>query len=387
MNRLALALALSATLALGSCVSEAAYMPMPEPPDQLRDLTASVYLIGDAGLANASQSAVLAHVRDNLRARVDTHPGAPVLVVFLGDNIYDLGAREAFREEDLAKLTPQIEAVIDAPGVRGVFVPGNHDWGKGADGSAGQRAVEVQEGWIDEVSGTRNVGFLPADGCPGPSVVHLAGDVYTLVLDTEWLLRRPEDAACGTADDFYERLRSELAALAGKRIVLAAHHPMATGGPHGGNVPWYRNGPFVYYLAVKSGLNVQDLSSGRYSEMLDRLRDAILASGADPLAFAAGHDHSLQVIRMTGPGSPRYQLVSGSAAKRSDAGSIDGTRYATSRHGYMRLDFTDSQSRIVVYAWEEGGPAGAVRAVFSCILDDENDDAPCAEAPRRGGRR
>lgn len=383
MNRLVLPG--SATLALAACVSNAAYVPMPGPPEDLRDVTASLYLIGDAGLANASQSAVLNHVRDDLRAHVAVHPTAPALVVFLGDNIYDLGAREAFREEDLAKLTPQIEAVVDAPGVQGVFLPGNHDWGKGADGPAGRNAVEVQQVWIDEVSGTRDVGFLPADGCPGPSVVHVAGDVYTLLIDTEWLLRLPDHDGCGSADDFYDRLRSELAALAGKRIVLAAHHPMATGGPHGGNVPWYRNGPLVYYLAVKSGLGVQDLASGRYSEMLERLRRSILASGAEPLAMAAGHDHSLQVIRLTEPGSPRYQLVSGSAAKRSDAGRIDGTRYATSSHGYMRLDFTASQSRVVVYAWDEEGANGPVRAVFSCILDDASGEVPCAEAPQRGG--
>ena len=204
----------------------------------------------------------------------------------------------------------------------------------------------------------------------------LGPDVRILFIDTEWLLRRP-DGACGTPEAFYASLRSELEAGAGRRVLLAAHHPMATGGPHNGNVGAFHNGPFVYYLAVQAGLSVQDLASGRYSAMLERLREAIVESGTRPLAFVAGHDHSLQVIRMQGRENPGFQLVSGSGSKTSPTDRVEGTRYAASTHGYMRLLFTPTESRLTVFG--QAGSDPSIRALFTCTLEPD-DSASCPEA-------
>lgn len=376
---------LAAALVLSSaCASNASYRPMQGALGVLDDVVARVYLVGDAGYDSPGRDAVLARLRGDVDRYAREHPASPALVVFLGDNIYDVGARHAFRVEDLAKLSAQVDAVVDAPTVRGVFLPGNHDWGKGAALSEGRSAIEVQQAWLSQIEGDKNVGFLPSDACPGPESVPVAGDVHVVFFDTEWLLRLPEDG-CGGAGRFYERLVSTLRGLRGERIVLAAHHPFATGGPHGGNVGFFDYGPILYYLAAKSGVSVQDLSSGRYSDMLERLRGAISRSGARPLAMAAGHDHSLQVIRMDGPGEPRYQLVSGSGSKSSRVGRIDGTRFATSAHGYMRLDFTASRTRLVVVAL--GADETTVAPVFTCELSDDDDDETCEEAPRPGAGR
>jgi hypothetical protein len=137
----------------------------------------------------------------------------------------------------------------------------------------------------------------------------------------------------------------------------------------------------VYYLAVKTGTSIQDIASGAYAAMIDGLRSAFADSGNPPLIHAAGHDHSLQVIRTDAPGFPEYQLVSGSASKTSNAARIDGTRYATNGFGYMQLDFHPDRVRLVVYAREASG--GAVRPVYACsIVDGETSE--CPEAPLLG---
>lgn len=377
-------IALTAGLALlSACASNARYLPMRGAPEPVADPVATLYLVGDAGLASPARDAVLARLRSDLVRHVREHPGTPALVAFLGDNIYEVGARRAFREEDLTKLSAQVDALVEAPTVRGVFLPGNHDWGKGAEHPEGRTAIQVQQEWLSQIAGGRRVGFLPSDQCPGPATVSVAGDVHVVFIDTEWLLRLPDDD-CGSADRFYERLSAELRKLRGGRIVLAAHHPMATGGPHGGNVALFDEGPIIYYLATKAGLSVQDLASGRYSRMLERLRGAIERSGASPLAIAAGHDHSLQVIRMSGRDVPRYQLVSGSGSKSTRVGRVDGTRFATSAHGWMRLDLTDSSARLVTFALDSIGDV--VEPVFACDLSTDEAGA-CVEAVRPGTGR
>lgn len=366
---------------VAACGANASYLPMLGAPEPVADPVAAVYLVGDAGSDSPGRDAVLDRLRTDLSRHVGEHPTTPALVVFLGDNIYDVGARRAFRAEDLGKLSAQVDALVDAPTVRGVFVPGNHDWGKGAEHTEGKTAIQVQQEWISQIAGAREVGFLPSDECPGPVTVSVAEDVHVVLIDTEWLLRLPEDD-CGSADRFYERLAAELRRLQDGRIVIAAHHPMATGGPHGGNVALLDEGPVLYYLAAKSGLSVQDLASGRYSRMLERLRDAIGESGARPLAMVAGHDHSLQVIRMHGRAAPRYQLVSGSGSKSTRVGRIDGTRFATSAHGWMRIDVSPSRTRVVTFALDSIG--GTVEPVFACELSGDDDRETCAEAPHAG---
>ena len=372
----------AALCTLPACASHAAYQPMATPPPPAADLVTSVYLVGDAGYDSPGRDAVMARLHEDLTRHVGEDPEVPALVVFLGDNIYDVGARPEHRSEDLAKLSAQVEALVDHPTVRGVFLPGNHDWGKGAPLAEGALALEVQQAWLDEIEGSREVGFLPDDECPGPGTVHVAADVHVVFMDTEWLLRQPE-GACGGVDAFYRDLTGTLRRLEGERVVLASHHPMATGGPHGGNVGVFYNGPLLYYLAVKAGLSVQDIMSPTYGGMLERMEEAISASRTRPLAWAAGHDHSLQVIRLEEGDGPLYQLVSGSASKSSPAGRVDGTRFASSAHGFMRLDFTPSGSRVVVFALDE--ERGTVSPVFACPLTASGSEGACPEAPPAEG--
>ena len=115
------------------------------------------------------------HLRSDIAAVGRRSPGSPIVVAFLGDNIYEVGAREEYRDEDFALLAAQADVLGDSPSVRGIFVPGNHDWGNGAGDAQARRAMRVQQEWLTEMSRTRNVELLPSDACPGPAVLDVGG--------------------------------------------------------------------------------------------------------------------------------------------------------------------------------------------------------------------
>jgi hypothetical protein len=302
-----------------------------------------------------------------------------VYVAFLGDNIYERGLPTEPSEEDLEKLAGQVMALPDHPGVTGIFLPGNHDWAHGASVLDGRAALARQSEWIEQNAPGRDTRFLPDDGCPGPAGVDLGDSVHLVFIDTEWLLRRPEEH-CGSEGDFYLRLTEHLRAERDRSVVLLAHHPLVSGGPHGGNVAPLERGPFVYWLASRSGASIQDLSSRRYSTVIRLIQEAIAASGTRPVAFAAGHDHTLQVIGMSGPGTPAYQLVSGAGSRSERARWVEGMRYATDGYGYMRLDFRSEGVDLVVFA--RAVSPGPVRPVLTCTLSTDGTNAGCPEAPR-----
>jgi hypothetical protein len=378
-----LPLVLLACLSLACQPAQVRYAALATPPAEVTRGQATLFLLGDGGEDTPARRDVLAHLAQNIRS-VASEAGGPVTVVFLGDNIYDDGVRAEFVEEDVEKLRGQIEALGRFPNVRGVFVPGNHDWANGRSAAEGLAAILRQRDGIERLADGRNVELLPDDGCPGP-VSEPLGDVAHLVFfDSEWLLREP-GSRCGTPEAFYRRLRQELEASRDRRVIVMSHHPLVTGGPHGGNVAPFQRGPLLYYLAVKTGTSIQDRASGAYSAMADRLTQAFVASGAPPLIQAAGHDHNLQVIRLPEPDGSGYQLVSGAAAKSSNVRRVEGMTYATNGYGYMRLDFEPDEVRLLVYARETSG--GPVRAAFGCDMAISEASAGCAEADIVEGAR
>jgi hypothetical protein len=373
---------LAATCLVACSGHQVRYEPRAALPPAPGAPVAVLYLVGDGGEVNSDREAVLAHLATDIEAAARGGAGPPVVVAFLGDNIYDEGAPAEQTEEDLEKLAGQVRAIGTAPNVHGVFVPGNHDWADGGSVSAGREAIARQRAWIDEMATDYDVRFLPDDGCPGPAAENLGEAARLVFIDTEWLLRSPEEG-CGTAADFYARLTEELRAAGDRPVVVLSHHPLASGGPHGGNVGLFQRGPLVYFLASKTGALRQDLDSPSYSAMRDGIAEAIARSGAPPLVHAGGHDHTLQVIRLGGPHEPRYQIVSGALSKTERVRRIGGTRYASDGFGYVRLEFVGARVRLVVFRRDvEGGP---VSAVFSCFLSQDASSTECPEATLAAG--
>lgn len=374
------AAAVAALLSLSGCASPA---PAADSVAPLPAVETRLYLIGDAG-APAPGDPVLRALGDQIRA----DPGSAV-VVFLGDNIYPAGLppeNSPGRREAERRLDAQIDVVRDAGG-RGVFVPGNHDWG--AWGAAGWEAVKRQGRRIAGRGGSQ-IEMLPAEGCPGPVVRDIGSRLRLVVLDTQWWLHayaKPLHPTSSCAEDseaeVVDALRVAIETAGDRRVVVVGHHPLASGGIHGGHFGW-RDHIFplrakrswlwiplpgigsAYPLARRRGVTDQDLSGALNIKM----REAIggVFKETPPLAYAAGHEHNLQVIRQKGA---EYLLVSGTGfyGHTSRIAPDSNTLFARKSSGYMRLDIA---------------PTGEVRLAVTIVDASANAQEAFSKMLKRG---
>jgi 3',5'-cyclic AMP phosphodiesterase CpdA len=186
-----------------------------------------LYLIGDAGAPNPGGDAVLRALHDDL-------------IVFLGDNAYPRGlppAGSPDRAEAERRLLAQVEVGADTS-TPTIFIPGNHDWD--ASGTDGWNAVRRQEEFVER-SGVGRVRFDPDGGCPGPVALDVGNSLRLVLIDTEWWLRptgKPMDpsSACrmDSEAEILEGLGRTIADAGERAVVVTGHHPLATGGAHGG---------------------------------------------------------------------------------------------------------------------------------------------------------
>lgn len=368
-------LALSALGLLG-CTHQPLPATAPVPAVARAEITASVFLIGDAGAPSPRGEPVLAALRVLLRDAPES-----TIVVFLGDNIYPRGLPDsaaAGRPDGERRLTDQL-AATRVGSARTIFIPGNHDWDKsGADGLAAVR----REGAMIRAESDGAASLLPAAGCPGPEVTDIAA-FRLVLLDTEWWLThhdRPgaeEGCRPATAEEVLAALAAAIDSGAGRPVLVAGHHPLASGGEHGGHFPllthlfplralhramWLPL-PIIgslYPLIRASGVSDEDLSGGRYRRMRLGL-DSVFACHP-PLLYAAGHEHTLQIIDR---GRPPLLLVSGAGIVKHEGAvtAVAGTRLALSRPGFMRVDQSrDGRLRLSVTVVDDAGRGREVHA-------------------------
>lgn len=345
-------------------------------------LDAVLYLVGDAGAAAGREPALVALGRD-ARARVRELGAARVAIAFLGDLIYPAGLppeEDEFFPEARRRLETQLAAVRHSE-AQGFFVPGNHDWDQGWE------AVLRLERYLEEHAAGRAV-LRPGGGCPGPEHAELGRHLVLVFLDTQWWLHRGArprhpDSACPTdaPGEVTEALRGLLAATGSRQAVVMAHHPLRSGGPHGGGFPWHvhlfplRNTHTSLWIPLPGigslvplarwlGVTNQDVSGPRYRALRRSLREAF--APAPPLVYAAGHDHSLQVL---GEGEAPYVVVSGAGNRETLSFVVerDDTLVARRASGYVRVEaLADGRVRIVVVAVEEDTrPAEIFRACLN----------------------
>jgi len=327
--------------------AEAANHPASGPPAH------RLILIGDSGdpLPDDPTLAALGKVGDQTPEHTT--------VVFLGDNLYPSGLQDDDRERGEAVLRQQLSATRATK----IFVPGNHDWGM-TDPTP--EAVRNQGEFVASWSESPAL-QLPKNGCPGPAVhTLLASDgpaspaVQLVLLDTEWWLVPPErrptcDGIDGEADVVRE-LEETLAQLGDALVVVASHHPLRTGGPHGGfSRGWLADRVTAIVFALLGTL--QDVDEPDYQRLVTSLSGAL--KSAPPLVYAAGHDHSLQLIE--GQELADMLVVSGAGSHNmiSTVTPIDGTLFAHAREGFVVLDFHR----------EPGGTVPRIRVVETGVSD------------------
>ena len=326
------------------------------------EVVETIFLIGDAGEPDPRLPAT---VLDSLAVQA-AGAGSKGTILFLGDNIYPAGTADSIAAnyaDVLRRLDAQIRAVPG--GATGIFVPGNHDWSDGGQGGffGGATAADGlftvrRQAWLiprRPKNAGATVMMLPQGGCPGPAVVD-KGPVRLILLDTQWWLHnyivrdglsddRENGCSTHTIGEITQALRDSLRTTRpGQAVIVAGHHPLVTGGPHGGYC-----GAFALFRRWAN--TSQDLFGRSYTRMRDSLNRALQTH--PPLIFAAGHDHSLQVLRGR---TSSYVLVSGagSIGKGECAARLRQSLYvgqATS--GFMRLDFMAGDSALLrVYRYD-----------------------------------
>jgi hypothetical protein len=354
--RVALALAAVVAMAISGCRHQVELEEIAP-----ADIETTLFLIGDAGEPDPRQ---VGPPLDSLTAQAAAAPERSILL-FLGDNVYPAGI-PAEGAAEWADARRRVEAQVRAipPGAQGIFVPGNHDWAN--SGPFGLYSIRLQEQFIASLARGRNVRLLPSNGCPGPVALDV-GRLRLIAMDTQWWLHsfivRDSVSNCPTnsVNAVTTALRGQVRPEgAGRIVIVGAHHPLITGGEHGSYCGV--TGPFRRF-----GGRSQDIMSSANRAMRDSIRSAF--AGRPPLAFVAGHDHSLQVLR--GGNEVDYLLVSGAGApsKVSCAVRLRESYYVSARSaGFMRLDIMRGKGVLLRVFRYPGRSTGAL--VYSRWLEE-----------------
>lgn len=347
-------------------------IPPPVAPIPGADIITSIFLLGDAGTAELEPD-------PNLLELTRQATGSPrgSLIVFLGDNLYPNGLvaeGDPRRPEGERRLEVQLEVARKSQR-RAIFLSGNHDWerwGAGGLGAIGR----VSEYLRERVKGLSIQ--LPDSACPGPVTLDVGTAVRMVFLDTQWWLHNHEKPYGTTSrcsaineDQVVDQLAATLASAGRRHVIVAGHHPLASGGEHGGYwsigkhifplrelkswlwVPFPIIGS-IYPVSRMLGITNQDLPNSRNEYMRKRLGEAFAKN--PPLLYAAGHDHNLQVFQ--GPYA-KYSIVSGSGVinHQEAVRYKSNTLYAARKPGFMRFDVDRrGRVRLSVHVINKTGP-------------------------------
>ena len=366
-------------------------VPQPASVRQAKDLDARVFLIGDAGVP-LEKDPVLAALKKDVE--VDS---AKAVVVYLGDNVYPRGLppEGALGRKDAQR---RLDAQVDAARAAGslvLFIPGNHDWDKQAAG--GWDAIKRQGEYLAAKGGAE---MEPREGCPGPVVRDVHDRVRLVLLDTQWWLHagpKPgKESTCPqkTEKEVADALADAIKDAGDRRVIVAGHHPLATGGAHGGYFSWQDHIfplraakswlwiplPVIgslYPGARRAGASAQDLGSPQNRKMREALAGVFEKN--PPLAYASGHEHNLQVLKAP---NPKVLLISGAGAYGhvTQTSATASTLFARAASGYMRLDVEKSgRVRLAVVTVAADG-----KATESLALDLTSEAKPTATGGEPG---
>jgi hypothetical protein len=362
LKQIAIRFALAAALATG-CVSNRLDGPIydAEGPPWLAgtqtqsvsaiDVSHRVLLIGDTGYYLEDDPTLAA-----LGRWAADSPGSTV--VFLGDNVYNEGLVDDDRERGEAILTQ----LLESSSARKIFIPGNHDWGfspKDQNSEAIINQQEFIESWPDG-----SAEFVPRDGCMGPAdlLLHDAGpgqrDVVLVAVDpTPWINPRLREM-CPRADAseaHLSRLEASLSAHADDFVVVASHYPMQTGGPHGGLTYGFLGDMLTGVLGWMWG-GLMNTYEPNYADWITQTQTVLRKH--PPVAYAAGHDHNLQLLEAED--FARLEIVSGAGARDrvSTVTNIPSTIFAHAAEGFVVLDFgvRDGEEVVVARVIEPSSP-------------------------------
>lgn len=332
------------------------WTPIPEPPPE--EVESVIFLVGDAGEARLRDTPLLHRMREEVELWSERlGRDSAVVVLYLGDIVYPAGLHPPGSPEfpeDSAVVEGQLR-IVGGPKARehrtlGLFMAGNHDWGE-EPGWEGTERLENLEQFLARARerGYESVELLPEAGAGGPAVLDIGDHVRLVLVETAWWLLQPDrpyraEVIAGVEEAI--RTRGE------RNIMMAGHHPWKTGGAHGGLVDFWKT-LGVEWLLWRTGSLLQDLNSPPYRDLVRRLEEVFRRVG-NPLIYAGGHDHSLQLLRGVREAAPEYTIVSGSGSKLTGVTAIPGSMYMEPKPGYVRVTVSRDGS---VALFVEAAPA------------------------------
>ena len=321
-------------------------------PDSLQQ---RIILIGDGGELASGRQPVIWGIRNTIPFDKKT------TIVFLGDNLYQYGLPDesvvGYRERK-APLDSQI-IIANGTDAKVYFMPGNHDWNNGDPG--GWEGIQREQAYIDNF-GSKNVEFWPKDGCPGPVQIDITPDIALIIIDSEWWVfpyDKPgieSDCPFKTKAEVLTQLDDLLSRDSKKLVVLAFHHTFRSYGIHGGNFPFKMHifplldinpklyiplpilGSIYSFSRRTFGATTEDMSHPFYQSMISDIERVV--KGHQNVIYAAGHEHTLQLIKDSG----YYYIVSGAASKSTRVSKGKNSLFASDKKGFAILDVSKNKN-------------------------------------------
>jgi len=318
------------------------------------------YLVGDAGYASQPKSQqLLGIIKEKLQAE-----GKNTTLMYLGDNIYPLGMPKQGkkgRREAEESIESQAALAKEFNG-KTYFIPGNHDWYHGLDG------LKEEEKFVRTFIDDKDA-FLPGKGC-GIDDVEINDNITLITIDSQWFIEDwdhyptiNDDCDIKTRDALFTALEDLINKNQDKTILLAIHHPLMSGGTHGGQfsmekqlfplsvkIPLPVLGTVINLARRASGYSTQDAQSRIYTTLANRIKTLI--QGKNNVVVISGHDHNLQYIHKNNI----YQIISGSGSKVEAAKAVNPDDFSYGGNGYAILDvFTNGQTQVTYFGLKGDG--------------------------------
>ncbi|HEX6426594.1 MAG TPA: BamA/TamA family outer membrane protein [Niastella sp.] len=324
-------------------------------------VNARIILVGDGGALANGKHPVASAIKNYL------HPDKKTTIVYLGDNLYRHGLPDEGNVNYVLSRTvldSQMAVAANTP-ARVYMIPGNHDWSNGS--ADGWESLLRQEAYVNLMK-EKNVHFVPSEGCPGPVEVPISKDVVMIVFDSQWFLHHYDkpgiewDCECKTASEFMLQLSELLRKNHNKLVIMACHHPFMSNGIHGGYFGLKQHiFPFtdlrkklyiplpvlgsIYPISRSVFGSPQDISYPTYTKMVQTIQ---AETRLHPnLIFAAGHDHSLQLLQDTS----HFYIVSGSGCQTSRVENSKNSLFTKEALGFSVLEVSNNKNvRVKFYS-------------------------------------
>ncbi len=307
--------------------------------------THGVYLIGNTANANLD-NLVLRSLQKQLEATK-----FPAKLLFLGDLIDHNGLVKSSDDNNLVLLRKLSEVSQKNKNIQTYFLSGDRDWD-----NSGPNGVQNIHQLAQQLT-IAGAELIPKDACPGPISIELDDLTTLIIFNSQWFMHphdRPvsPDTDCPIISefDFWDELKDHLDDAEGKNVLLAAHHPIYSGGQYAGKkLSGYHAIPIIgtMYVSYRQQIgNTRDMSNAAYQNFNQHLREIL--QDYPSVIYASGHEMDLQVQQI----EDHYHLNSGAATTTKSVKHTKNHIFSSSEKGYMKLEyFADGQVQLKTFTF------------------------------------